>query len=344
MSGTLVLVLWFLLAAAGIVVAGTYLARAGDVIAARTRLGGVWVGSVLVAAATSLPELGTDVAAVRRGAIDLALGDLFGSSMANMLIVAIISLLPAGRDIFRRAALDHALYAALAMIMTAAAATALLLETGAGIFRLGPGSLVLLAMYIAGSRAIARHSRVAAVAEAVPEMSRGAWDRAAVHEEVMSLRQAVTTFAIAAVAILFIAPMFASTAHQLADRTGMGETFVGTWLVGLTTSLPELVTSITAVRLGAFDLAIGNLFGSNAFNMVVFPALDLASTGGPVLALGSDAHLLSALLAMMLMAMAVAALIYRSEYKRRVVAPMSILMIVVYTLGLGLILRASVAG
>lgn len=78
------LVITVLISALAIVGAGTLLARASDVIAARTKWGAVWVGSVFLAAATSLPEIVTDISAVRLDASDLAAGDLFGSSMANV--------------------------------------------------------------------------------------------------------------------------------------------------------------------------------------------------------------------------------------------------------------------
>lgn len=91
--------LGFVLSAVAVIAAGVVLARAGDVIAARTRLGSVWVGTIFLAGATSLPELATDVAAVRMGAPDLAAGDLFGSTMANMLILGLVSFSP-GRELF----------------------------------------------------------------------------------------------------------------------------------------------------------------------------------------------------------------------------------------------------
>jgi len=121
--------------AAGIVVvgAGTVLARNGDRIAALTNLGGLWVGSVLLALATSL----TDIAAIRIGAHDLAAGDLFGSSMANMLILALIALVPAGVDVFRKAALDHALYASLAIVMTSIATVTILMRPTNSLFGVG---------------------------------------------------------------------------------------------------------------------------------------------------------------------------------------------------------------
>jgi cation:H+ antiporter len=83
----------FLLSAAVIVYAGTKLSRYGDQIADLTGLGGLWIGVVLMASATSLPEIFTDVSAALMHAPDLAAGDLFGSNMANMLILGIIDLM-----------------------------------------------------------------------------------------------------------------------------------------------------------------------------------------------------------------------------------------------------------
>ena len=113
--------LLFLASAAAVVGAGPVLSRAGDVIAERTGIGRVWVGSILLAGATSLPELATDVSAVRLGAADLAAGDLFGSSMANMLSLALIELSAPRRQVFRTVTLDHALAACLALVLTASA-------------------------------------------------------------------------------------------------------------------------------------------------------------------------------------------------------------------------------
>lgn len=79
------------------------------------------------------------------------------------------------------------------------------------------------------------------------------------------------TFLAGAAVILVAAPQFARSAKGIAEVTGIGATFIGTWLVGFSTSLPELVTSLAAVRLRAYDLAVGNLFGSNALNMSPSP-------------------------------------------------------------------------
>jgi cation:H+ antiporter len=328
----------FLVAAVIVIAAGTMLARAGDVIAARTKLGGAWVGSVFLALATSLPEIVTDIAAVRLGAIDLAVGDLMGSSMANMLILALISLAPAGVDMFRRAAFDHALYACLAIIMTTLAAMGMMSRADTAYFGVGTWSLVLVGVYVATSSLAFRVSTVAQAAGEVAEMSGHAPNDSPVavtHARPMPLRQAILAFIGAAAVIVLVAPQFATAAEGLALVSGMGHTFMGTWLVGLSTSLPELVTSMAAVRLRAYDLAVGNLFGSNAINMTLFALLDPFHSA-PILSVASLDHVLTALVAVVLMTIALGTLVLRT---RRTAArePGSVLMVLGYVAGIALV-------
>ena len=325
-----IVVLVFLLCAALIVAAGVRLAHYGDVIAARTGLGGLWIGSILLAGATSLPELATDVAAVRIGAPDLAAGDLFGSSMSNMLILALLDLLYPRAHVLRSATLDHVISAMLAIVLTAIAALFLLVRTEMSFLGIGPGSLLLVIVYFVGTRAIYLHNATERAARR---------DEAGEHEEDgksggLTLRQAGWRFGLAAVAILVVAPVFARSAEGIAELSGLGSTLVGTWLVGFSTSLPELVASIAAVRLGAYDMAVGNLFGSNALNMIMFSILDVASPSGPFLASVSEVHALSALVAIALMATGMAAIAYRAHGRLRMLEPSSTVMVGLYLLGM----------
>jgi cation:H+ antiporter len=333
-----------LLSALLIVAAGTLLARSGDAIAARTNLGGMWIGSVFLALATSLPELSTDVAAVRIHAPDLAVGDVFGSSMANMLILAIINLLPPGSGLFRKATLDHALYASIAIILTCIAAIIILVHPTRTYFGFGPGSFLLVVVYLVGSRAVFRRNALAQRAARTEEMSgppraHDVGRQAPEAAPPQSLRRAALYFLAGAAVMLFAAPRFAQSAEQVAVVTGIGATFIGTWLVGLATSLPELVTSLAAVRMRAYDLAVGNLFGSNAFNMTIFAILDAVQPGPPVLGTVSPLHAISAMAAVALMAVGTAALVYRSQGRLALLEPSSMLIIIGYVLTLALLLR-----
>lgn len=334
----------FLMTALVVVGAGTVLARSGDIIAARTNLGGLWVGSVFLAVATSLPELTTDIAAVRLGAPNLAAGDLFGSSLANMLILAIVTLLPTGAPLFRKAALEHVLYAAVAIVLTCVAAVAILLRPSVSLWGMGPESVLLVVIYVAGSRAIFRHTATARQATAIAEMAGEPATTAVDVAGTASLHRAIATFVAASVVIVIVAPQFAHSAQRLAIVTGIGTTFIGTWLVGFSTSLPELVTSLAAVRMGAFDLAVGNLFGSNAFNMTILAVLDVVQGRGSFLGIISPVHAISALAAVVEMTIALAALVYRTSGRFRMVEPSSAILIVGYVLGLAAVLLGGQVG
>lgn len=326
----------FFLSAVAVVLAGVRLARDGDVIAARSALGGLWVGSIFLAASTSLPELTTDIAAVRLGAPDLAMGDLFGSSMANMFILALVTLIPRGEELFRKAALDHALYASLAIVMSCIAALAILVRPPVAIFGVGPGAILLAVVYLVGSRAIFRHTALARKAGMVVETTpiEPGEERA---PRIPARRRAVIGFVVASLIILIAAPRFAHAAAGLAEATGLGTTFFGTWIVGFATSLPELVTSLAAVRLRAYDLAVGNLFGSNALNLVLVVPLDIVHRKGPVLAVVSQTHVVSALIGLVLMATGLAALLFRAKGRFNLSEPSSAVMILTYLVGLGLL-------
>ena len=109
----------FVFLAAVIVVAGTFLSRSADTIAEVTGFGRLLVGSVLLAGATSLPELTVDISAVRLGLPNLAAGDLLGSSLMNLLILAALDLSMYSRGkMLSRAAAGHALSAIVSMALT----------------------------------------------------------------------------------------------------------------------------------------------------------------------------------------------------------------------------------
>ncbi len=304
-----------------VVLAGVALARHADVISEVTGLGRVWIGSVLLAAATSLPEASTDVSAVLFDAPDLAAGDLFGSSLANMLILGVIDLLARDTRVLRSVALDHGLSASLAILLTSIAALLVAVQSAGVVLGVGWGSIALLAVYLAGARAVYRHN----VRE--PEQ---AYRPPQGQSRSSILRAALGRFGAAAAVILAAAPFFAWSAEQLAIASGLGTSFVGTLLVGFSTSLPELVVSVAAVRQGAIDLAVGNLFGSNALNMALLFVLDLAAPGRSIFAIIEPSHALTGILAVSMTSLGLAAVFYRAERRFRVVEPDSALLVVGY--------------
>jgi cation:H+ antiporter len=330
----------FLASAVVIVYAGAKLSHYGDQIATLTGLGGLWIGVVLMAGATSLPEVFTTVSAALIDSPDLAAGDLFGAGMTNMLTLALIDLFHRQKKVWQQAALDHALSAGLAMFLTGFAAFFVLFGLDVKHAGVGLGSMLLVIFYILGMRVIFRQESVRrrlreyeAVVEAVADEEA---KRATKRE---GLRKASIGFATATAGLLVAAPFLASAANQIAELSGVTATFIGTSIVAITTSLPELVTAFAAVRIGAFDLAVGNLFGSNAFNMGAFFFVDVAYGSGPLFNAVSDAHALTALWSIMLMSLALMGIIYRVEKRYLLIEPDSLAIIIGYCLGLWLLFQ-----
>ena len=154
------------------------------------------------------------------------------------------------------------------------------------------------------------------------------------------LRPIIGRFLAATAVIVVSAPLLAHSGKEIADASGLGQTFVGTALVAASTSLPELVASVAAVRIGAHDLAVGNLFGSNAFNMVALLFTDVAYTKGPLLAAVDPSQAVAGLGAILLMALAVTAIVHGTETRVRRLEPDALLVLVVYAGALFAVFRA----
>ena len=342
-----VAIVTFVLCGAIIVLSSVALTRAAEAFARSTNIGRVWIGTVLLASATSLPELGVDVSAVRQGAADLAAGDIFGSSMANMLILALLGMVPPRDDIFRRTSLDNTIAASLGIIMTAIVGILVYSQATTTVAGVHPASVLLVVLFLIGSRILYRQASDAAPATAAPVNAehQGAGqatpatpgDAAATDEDetdrARRRRVSGTRFLASAAVLLLLAPLFADSAQTIAEGTGLGLTFFGTLFVGASTSLPELVSCVAALRMGARDLAVGNLFGSNVFNASIFLAMDLAHPGGSIFAIVGQAHVVSALFAVLLMALGSASIAFRATRRHALIEPGAVLMLLAYVTG-----------
>lgn len=323
-------ILAFIASAAIMVAAGVALTQAADAIAEASGVGRAWIGGVLLAGATSLPEIATDVSAIRMHAPNLAAGDLFGSSLANMLILAIIDQLSRQGSVLRSAALENGLIACLAIILNTLGALFVLTQARTTLLGVSPESVLLLLVYLGGTRAVYRNG-IRHVEK--PVSAARPQNRAATH----SLKRSMAVFAGAAAVIFAASPALAWSAKHIAELSGLGNSFIGTWLLGLSTSLPEFATSYAAIRIGALDLAVGNLFGSNSFNMVIFLILDLASPSGSIFAALSPVHAISGILAVVLMSLGLASILYRAERRFFMLEPDSALMLAAYALSIWIV-------
>jgi cation:H+ antiporter len=326
--------LQFVGCAAVIVVAGTFLSKYADAIADLTGLGRLLIGSVLLAGATSLPELTVDISAIRLGAADLAVGDIAGSSLMNLLILALLDLSHHSRGrMFSKQAAAHALSGSLAAALTAMLGLGLLTAKtfqDYSLLGVGPATVLILLAYVLGVRLIFFDQRMAQAA--AHEASEGSPSS----EAKLTLATAGFGFAACAIVILITGPFLAHAADQLAEKSGLGGTFVGTTLVAFSTSLPELVSSFAALRMGAHDLAIGNIFGSNAFNMILLAPLDIVHPGS-LLAAVSPGHVITCLAVVLATQVAVMGQLYRVESKTPLIEPDAWLVILIVVGALALV-------
>lgn len=301
-----------------IIVAAMYLAKFGDAIAERTGMGGTVAGLVLLAGATSLPELTVGYSAVRINAVDLTAGGVLGSSLVNLLILALVDLISRrpGR-ILTRSSAAHALSATVGALLTGLILIGILVDAPWSLLRIGPASWAVIAAYAFCARLIfldQRESSKQAAAEiSVVEIREEA-------DPHTPLLLSILGFIVSTAVIFVVAPALTQRADTIADVTGLGRTFIGTLLVAAVTSLPEAVSTIAAVRLGAVDMAIANIFGSNAFNMVILAVLDAASPT-PLLSAVSETHAITATCVLIITSVGLLSILYRAEKRWWLIEP-----------------------
>lgn len=288
--------LQFVVSGLVIVAAATKLADYGDVIGVRTRLGHMFVGTLLLAGATSLPELLTATNSINLHAPNLTVGDIFGSSMFNMFILAVLDLIFHRQRILRQVAITHAISASVAVLLVTMAMFFILADIEVQIGWVGLDSLAMIGMYFMGMWIVRAGQPV----------------EGPVHEEEVSaevldgmpgLRHALIGFGISAGVLIVVTPLMVRSAVRIAEITGLTTGMVGMLFIAVVTSLPEVVTTLSAVRMGAFDLAVGNLFGSNIFNMVILASIDLFYTQGRLFATISPTMTMAGMLGLMLTAL-----------------------------------------
>lgn len=316
------LVLQFTLSAVAIFLSGIFLTRATDEIAELTNFGRLLAGSLFLASASSLPNLFVDISAIQSGMPDLAVGDLVGNNLMDLLILAIADLLHrAPRKIFSRASAAHALSAVLSMALAAIAAMSIFLGPFIRryeIFSIGMGPLLIAISYVLGLRLIYRNQK--------PLPLEGSSDTQVSRNR--KLVHAISIYLVCAVVTFIAAPFLAEAAGQVSDRSGLGKSFIGSSLVALCTSLPELVTTISAVRMRAFDLAVGNIFGSNSFNMILLVPLDFFQ-GGALFAMLSRVHVFTLLAMILGTCVAIMGQLYQVEERKKFIEPDAFMVIVI---------------
>ncbi|MCA0970203.1 sodium:calcium antiporter [Halobacillus litoralis] len=276
----------FLIAAVVVVYSAIYLNRFGDVISKKSTLSGAVVGTFLIAGATSLPELTTSLTAVFIDNPDIAVGNMLGSNVFNLLILAAVDLFYRKRRLFQR--IDHKgniPSAVVGLVFLVIIITSILIPGSRSLFNIGLEMFVIVGIYIA----------------AVKLMPDGEDES---EEEVLekdySLKTGVIGFIIAALVVFISGSVLSVSGDQIAQVSGLDSSFVGSFFIAASTSLPELVAVLAAFKLANYNMAIGSILGSNLFNMQLLVITDALYREAPIMSVVGSSHLFTALLGIMM--------------------------------------------
>jgi len=325
----------FLICVAIVIAASNMLSKYADVIAEKTGLGRAWVGAILLAGVTSLPELVSGVTAVTLlDAPNLAIGGIVGSNMFNVTLIALMDAAYQPGSILSKAQAGHVLAGGLGILLMSLIASSQLIGSalnGTGIGGVSFVSLGVVVLYLFGARLLGRFERRRAM-EALEQ------EAEVLHYDQISLRRTYLTFAAAALFVVVAGVWLSSIAERISDETGLGRSFVGAVFLGVSTSLPEIAASLSAVRLGAIDLAIGNVLGSNLFNVTLLAIYDVFDGAKNLWAAMSPANALASLVSIMMTAVVIISLIYRASPRTTVrVQWDAVALVSMYLGGLGLL-------
>ncbi|KGP71297.1 sodium:calcium antiporter [Pontibacillus yanchengensis] len=310
------IILSFSISAIVVIIGAIYLNQFGDVISKKTSLSGAAVGTFLIAGATSLPEVTTSITAVYIDNADIAVGNMLGSNVFNLLIIAVMDVLYRKQRLFQAvSARANIPTASIGLLFMITLIVALFRPGTIELFNIGIEMLVIFVLYFLY---VFFTSSSGEQEEDVPEKD-------------YSKRSAVVGFIIAAVVVFISGSVLSISGDRLAQVTGMNASFVGSILIAAATSLPELVAVLAAIRYSNYSIAIGSILGSNLFNIQILALTDVFYRKEPILKAVATSNLYTACLGIFMTLVVMYSLLRANKNQNTLVyATPSIIMVVVY--------------
>ncbi len=325
----------FIFAAIVVAIVGTKMAKIADQLAVRTGWGEAIIGAAFLGGSTSLPGIVTSVTAAAGGHPELAVSNAIGGIAAQTAFLAIADLF------YRKANLEHAAASIANLVqgtvLMSLLAIPLLAMSGPQISFGGihPATIVLLAAYIFGMRLVVkaektqmwspRQTTLTQVKELIADTSD------------LSLPQLWFRFGIYAILIAISGFGIAKSGIAIASLTGISESLVGGFFTAVCTSLPELVTTIAAVRRGALTLSIGGVIGGNCFDLLLLAFSDLAYRDGSIYNAIANRQIFVMSLTILMIGVLLLGLLQREEKGLGNIGFESFLILILYASGVGLL-------
>ena len=315
----------FLASAVSVLFFGTRLAIYGDALAFLTGWGRLFVGGMLIALATSLPELSTNISAVRLDPPnpELAVGDIFGSNMVNMFILSAVALAFGGKLFLQKISPQQGYLIVVAASITGLAVLFSGLKLGVEELEIGLSSVILAIVFLVGMWWVY-------LKRPPPGYQGDGDDLTAVG---MSLTKAWILFLGVCVGVVVAGFFLAWSTDEIAETTGIASSTLGILLMALITSMPEVSSAVAAARMGAMDLCVAGLYGSCAFNVTILFYADIFYRDGILSNQAEPAHFVAAGIAVALMLVGLVLILSRARVKSAVAAMALVMMAVAYIAG-----------
>ena len=300
---------------------GTRATKSADIIAEKKKLARAFMGVVFISMITSFPELftGISAAAIVKSA-DLAVGEIIGSCVFNLLIIALIEGVFRKQKLYIHQKKGDIMPLGFSFIMVGLLTLFLSLNFSVAIFNVGIFSLMIFVFYIVFLRILFKERKITIKIELYKNKS---------------LKTEIINFIISALVIIGIGIYLPVVGKEIAEVMNWSESFVGIIFLAFVTSFPELVVSISTVRIGAFDMFLGNIAGSNLFNIAIIFLIDIFYLKGDVLLDLSPVNMTCGIIAMMMNFIVIFALVRKSSYKVfNLISINALLLVMLYMLNL----------
>lgn len=297
---------------------GTRATRSADVIAEKKGWARAFMGVVFISMITSFPELFTGISA---GAIvkspDIAVGQIVGSCIFNLLIIAVAELVFRKNKMYQLTGKLNVLPLGFSLIIINLLTILLTIRFKFNFFHVGLSSIIIFFLYLVFMNIIFK-------------------ERKAEHEEEerykdKSLAKEIAYFIVSAVIIIAVGIYLPVVGKELAQIMNWSDSFVGVIFLALVTSFPELVVSFATAKIGAIDMLVGNIAGSNLFNIAIIFIIDIAYVKGNILIDASSDHISVGLIAILMNFVVFFAVVRKSSYRVfNIISINAILLIALY--------------
>ena len=273
--------LWFqfFLCSILILLAGTKLSYNADIIAEKTGLGKNWIGILLLAPVTSLPELFNGLSAVLFvKSPDIAVGGILGSCVFNLFILGLLDISCGRSSLISGIKSNHFISAQFGILMLIIVTIDKAFSKHFILGWISGLNLILICIYLLSIYLIYGTESKKEIRQKYKEIS---------------FNKALYSFLFNSLIIFIAASWLPKVGERLATITGLGQTFMGSFFIAFSTSLPEVVVSFSALKIDSADMAIGNLLGSNLINLCFLPIYDIFFLKGPLLMFVTNLQLLN---------------------------------------------------